>query len=91
MTKYNKTKETFNEFNLNIFSNMIDDDIKSFIDTLKILYKDRKIIDFDLQPRPNIEIITSTDTKNVCFSYANLRKVNSISPAMSSFIKEVFF
>lgn len=62
---------------------VINNDIQHFIDTLTILYEYRQIIDFNLLPHHNIEIIT-------CIRTNETTKMISDSPAMSAFIKEIF-
>ena len=64
--------------------------MQEFIHVIDILDVNREDINFQ-----NVEIITSTDDKNKCFSYASIRtngvtKVYPGSPAMSSFNKELF-
>ncbi|KAK8865414.1 hypothetical protein M9Y10_010960 [Tritrichomonas musculus] len=95
LERYNKSREIFNENNMNIIQKLVNDDLNEFIHTLECLYPCRKTIDFVLPPHKNIEIISSTDSKSICFSFTSIRinemtKVNPGSPAMSSFIKEVF-
>lgn len=93
--RYKKSREVFTTSNLEMITALINDDLQEFIHVIDILDVNREDINFQLPPNQNVEIITSTDDKNKCFSFASIRtngvtKVYPGSPAMSSFIKELF-
>lgn len=93
--KYIMSKNIFTKSNLNTIKNLAQENVESFIEILKVLYVNKEFIDFELKPHQNIEIITSTDDKKMSFSFASIRtnkvtKVYPGSPAMSSFINEMF-
>lgn len=92
---FKKSFAIFTKFNLDMIVKSYGKNFKLFMKTLETLYLSKDHIDFESAPHQNVEIITSTDEKHVCVSFASIRvnKVTKIypgSPAMSSFIKEMF-
>ena len=93
--KYERSKNIFVKSNLDFIEKLSNKNIELFIEALEGLYNSDEVIDFEFNPHPNIEIITSTDHNHRCLSFASIRvnkvtKVYPGSPAMSSFIKEIF-
>lgn len=92
---FKKSLAIFTKFNLDLIVKLYGKNFNLFMKTLETLYLIKDHIDFELDPHQNVEIITSTDEKHVCVSFSSI-KVNKVtkiypgSPAMSSFIKEMF-
>lgn len=96
INKYIKSREIFTMPNLELMITLIDGNLQEFISVVDdIIHENKENISFQIPPNQNIEIITSTDHQNKSFSFSSIRtngitKVYPGSPAMGSFIKEIF-